>query len=187
MKGRESGMPEQHMWETFFDIPKILESLEITSSLMTVVELGAGDGTFTIPVAKRISGNIIAFDIERDLITQLKQRAQQDNLSNIQAELRDFVDHGMKLQDSSADYVMAFNLLHIESPVALLQETYRILKVGGKLGIIHWNYDPSTPRGPSIAIRPKPEQCINWATQAGFNQLAQTDLKPYHYGLLFQK
>ena len=98
-----------------------------------------------------------------------------------------FVDNGMKLQDSSADYVMAFNLLHIESPVALLQETYRILKVGGKLGIIHWNYDPSTPRGPSIAIRPKPEQCINWATQAGFNQLAQTDLKPYHYGLLFQK
>ena len=37
---------------------------------------------------------------------------------------------------------------------------------------IHWNYDPSTPRGPSMSIRPRPEDCRDWAEAAGFRLLA---------------
>jgi len=37
-----------------------------------------------------------------------------------------------------------------------LNGAYRILKIGGKAGLIHWNYDSTTPRGPSMDIRPKP-------------------------------
>jgi hypothetical protein len=43
-------------------------------------------------------------------------------------------------------------------PEGLLREAYRILSHGGRLGIMHWNYDPATPRGPSMDIRPGPEQ-----------------------------
>lgn len=187
MKGRESGMPEQKFWETFFNTPLILECLEINASIKTLVELGSGYGTFTIPVAKQISGQVIALDIESDLVRDLRNLAQEENVTTICAEVRDFMEKGTGVKSASVDYVMAFNLLHIENPVMLLKEAYRILRDGGKFGVIHWNYDATTPRGPSLAIRPTPEQCVSWATEVGLKKIGQFDFKPFHYGLLFQK
>jgi len=82
---------------------------------------------------------------------------------------------------------MLFNILHNENPQSILSEVRRILRPAGRLGIIHRNYDSSTPRGLPMAIRPRPEQCIEWAEQAGFLFERRCDLKPYHYGLVFQK
>ena len=80
---------------------------------------------------------------------------------------------------------MLFNILHAEDPVGLLRETWRILQSGGKVGVIHWNYDPTTPRGPSMEIRPRPEQTQKWLEQAGFSLVEhQIDLPPYHYGVV---
>ena len=56
MKLRESGMPEESCWESLFDVELALDRLGIDRSLQDVVELGCGYGTFTIPVARRISG-----------------------------------------------------------------------------------------------------------------------------------
>jgi ubiquinone/menaquinone biosynthesis C-methylase UbiE len=75
----------------------------------------------------------------------------------------------------------------LEHPEQLLHEAKRVLKKKGKLGIIHWNYDPKTPRGPSMTIRPKPEQCLKWAGDVGFQNPKRFDLKPYHYGLVLIK
>jgi hypothetical protein len=38
-------------------------------------------------------------------------------------------------------------------------------------------------------IRPKPEQCKQWAEQAGFKMTADgiIDLPPYHYGMALKK
>ena len=101
--------------------------------------------------------------------------------------LRDFVSQGSGLKDGSVDYVFLFNMLHIEKPETLLKESYRILKVGGRVGIIHWNYDPATPRGPPMDIRPRPEQLKCWAESVGFIFEKKLNLKPYHYGLVLRK
>lgn len=66
--------------------------------------------------------------------------------------LRDFISDVSGLCDSSIDFVLLFNILHLEKPAQLLKEAYRILKKGGKVGIIYWNYDPTTPRGPLINL-----------------------------------
>jgi hypothetical protein len=85
------------------------------------------------------------------------------------------------------DYAMLFNILHLENPAVLIGEARRILRTNGKLGIIHWNYDPSTPRGPSMEIRPKPEDCVTWAEKEGFHSPQRYDFKPYHYGIVLIK
>jgi len=84
---------------------------------------------------------------------------------------------------------MLFNILHAEHPHRLLQEAWRILTPGGCAGIMHWNYDPTTPRGPSMEVRPQPEQCQVWAEHVGFKMLPSgiIDLPPYHYGMILQK
>ena len=117
------------------------------------------------------------------------RKALAAGLTNVRVERRDFVAEGTGLPEGSVDDVMLFNLLHCEQPLVLLKEAWRILMGEGLLGIVHWNYDPSTPRGPSLDTRPRPEQCRDWAERVGF-QLAvpdKIDLPPYHYGWVLRK
>ena len=187
MKIRESGMPERNMWEKFFNPNKILSTLGLDSQINDVAEFGCGYGTFTVPAAKIIKGKIYALDVEPEMIRLTVEEAKKQGLINVAAIQRDFMAVGSGLKDASVDYAMLFNILHLENPVALLSEARRILRKSGKLGIIHWNYDSTTPRGPSMDIRPKPEDCIKWAENAGFSVAVQYDLKPYHYGISLKK
>jgi len=187
MKARESGMPEQEMWDKFFDPVKNLTTLGLDDRIVDVAEFGCGYGTFTIPAAKIIKGFIYGLDIEPEMIRITSEEAKKQHLGNVKAILQDFIAHGSGLPAESVDYVMLFNILHLENPAVLISEAKRILRKGGKLSIIHWNYDPATPRGPSMAIRPKPEDCLKWAENAGFSGAVRYDLKPYHYGIVLIK
>jgi SAM-dependent methyltransferase len=191
MKGRESGMPDEGYWETFFDADCIVEKLECArSGRETIVEFGSGYGTFTFPVAKRTSGIVYTFDIEPEMVTGVERKAVSAGLSNVRAAVRDFVAHGTGLPASSVDHAMIYNLLHIEEPVRLLHEAFRVLRPGGFISIVHWKHDPATPRGPSMNIRPHPQQCQGWAEAAGFAFIRDQDLSEccrYHYGLILRR
>jgi ubiquinone/menaquinone biosynthesis C-methylase UbiE len=187
MKVRESGMPNEKIWEEFFEPERVLCIMELNHNVVDAVEFGCGYGTFTIPAAKTVKGIVYAIDIEEEMIKKVAERANEEKLNNIKTMLRDFVNEGSGLEDRSVEYAMLFNILHTEKPEELLKEAHRILKPGGKLGVIHWNYDPETPRGPPMTIRPRPEQCIKWAIEGGFKFENRHDLKPYHYGLIFSK
>jgi ubiquinone/menaquinone biosynthesis C-methylase UbiE len=180
-------MPKEEKWSEFFDPDKVLALLGVNSTVKDVADFGCGYGTFTIPAARIISGKIYAFDIEPEMIETVQRKAKAIALSNVKTVLRDFVSNGSGLKDSSVDYVFLFNILHIEKPEFLLIESYRILKAGGRVGIIHWNYDASTPRGPPMDMRPRPEQLRQWAESVGFIFEKRFDLKPYHYGLVLRK
>ena len=187
MKGRDSGMPPKEMWEGFFDPAAILAVMGLGENVTDAVEFGCGYGTFTIPAAKMIRGIVRAIDIDAEMIAETREEAAKAGLKNINPILRDFLAEGTGLKDESVDYAMLFNILHVEDPEAMLREAWRILRGDGKLGIIHWNYDDSTPRGPVMEIRPKPEQCVAWASAAGFSAPERHDLKPYHYGIVMRK
>ncbi|MBI5150277.1 MAG: class I SAM-dependent methyltransferase [Candidatus Omnitrophica bacterium] len=187
MKGRESGMPARETWERFFKPEEVLKIMGLDERAGDVAEFGCGYGTFTIPAAKMVQGTVFALDIEQEMVTATENEAREQGLYNVQTLLRDFMADGSGLKDASVDCVMLFNILHVERPEILLKEAYRILRRGGKLGIIHWNYDPATPRGPSMEIRPKPEQCTAWAREAGFIKPKRHDLEPHHYGIVMMK
>lgn len=187
MKIRQSGMPDQEMWEGFFCPEQVLSVLELDARAADAAEFGCGYGTFTIPAAKIVGGKVYAMDIDPDMVRTTREAAEKQGLTNIRVTTRDFMVEGSGLPDASVDYVMLFNILHLEEPTLLMSEAARILKKNGKLAIIHWNHDPATPRGPSTSIRPKPEDCIKWAVSAGFKEPVQHDLKPYHYGIVLTK
>ena len=188
MKVRESGMPPEAMWQSFFDPENTLSVLGLTCEACDVVDLGCGYGTFTAAAAKRANGVVHAFDIAPAMIDETKRKAEAAHLSNIRYYLRDFLVEGTGLPDSSVDFVMIFNTLHAEEPLRLLRESRRILADGGKVGIVHWSHDPETPRGPPMDIRPKPVDCQRWAREVGFGDVSElVNLPPYHYGLVAQK
>lgn len=189
MKVRDSGMPDEEMWDGFFEPAKVLEILGLGRGVQDLVEFGCGYGTFTLAAAAIASGTVHALDIEPEMTTVVQQKCQDAGVQNVKVTLRDFVATGTGLADNSMDAALLFNILHHEEPVTLMKEALRVLKPNGMLAVIHWNYDPTTPRGPAMEIRPRPEQCIEWGISAGFrfNERNRYDLPPHHYGLLFKK
>jgi SAM-dependent methyltransferase len=159
---RESGMPAQAYWETLFDVPLILDAFGFnTGSIGPVAELGCGYGTFTVPLAQRLSHAVHALDVDPAMVATTAARARAA--------------------------VLLFNILHAEDPVALLCSVRDLVRPGGQIAVIHWRSDLPTPRGPSLAIRPTPAQILTWAAAAGglTPPAATLDLPPWHYGLNF--
>jgi SAM-dependent methyltransferase len=138
-------MPPQKYWDSFFDVDAILDALRLDTSRRDVVEFGCGYGTFTLPAARRISGKVVALDLDSAMLEATRSNAMEAGLDNIEYRLRDFVAAGSGLAGGSVDYAMLFNLLHMDDPASLLMEVRRNLEDGGLLGIIHWIYDEDTP------------------------------------------
>jgi len=182
-------MPAAEQWESYFDPVGILESLGCCRSSGDIVEFGCGYGTFTIPAAQRTAGTVFALDIEPQMVAATTLRAAQADLRNVVLEQRDFVVEGSGRAPHSMSFVLLFNILHIEESGALLREAFRILHPGGRLGIIHWNHDARTPRGPPLAIRPHPQQCRSWGEQAGFQWSLDASLpgSPWHWGMVLER
>lgn len=189
MKVRDSGMPEETVWEQFFEPETIMHAFGINHGTHDLVEFGCGYGTFTLTAARLVTGTVYTFDIEREMVASVQEKCLRTRITNVRASLRDFVLQGTGIEDNTIDAALLFNILHHNEPVALLTEARRILRPGGVLAVIHWNYDPTTPRGPSLDIRPRPEQCIEWGNQSGFmfDDRHRYDFPPYHYGLKFIK
>jgi SAM-dependent methyltransferase len=187
-KGRESGMPEEAYWQSFFNPDCIVSKLDCAGE-GDVIEFGCGYGLFTVPAAKSVSGTVYAIDIEPQMVVATSIRAAEAGCTNVFAQERDFLTTGCGRPDCSASYTMLFNILHIEESELLLREAYRVLDRSGKAGIIHWKNDPATPRGPSLTIRPSREQCRQMAEKVGFRFVRNEDLCccSWHWGLIVEK
>lgn len=189
MKTRESDMPDGQAWSGFFDADLALQKFGLMAGASDVVDFGCGYGTFTLPAARLVAGTVHALDIDPVMIKATCAKAEAAGLTNVKVYERDFMAAGTGLPKASAGYAMLFNILHCEQPLALLSEAWQVLKPGGVLGVMHWNPDPSTPRGPSMNIRPTPGQCRMWAMEVGFacDDPWPVDLQPYHFGLVLRK
>lgn len=188
MKTRESGMQDEEWWQSFFDLEGILIELGLDITCRVVVDMGSGYGTFAIPAAPQIRGTVYAIDFDPQMEAVCQAKAEAAGLKNVICQKRDIVAQGTGLPDQSVDFVMLFNILHGELPVDLLEEAHRTLIPGGKVGVIRWNYDTTTLRGPSMEIRSRPKQCQDWVQIAGFQLIRPLiPLPPYHYGIAGQK
>jgi SAM-dependent methyltransferase len=180
MKVRDSGMPSEEYWESLFDVPLIVSRLGI-EQFHDVAEFGCGYGTFSIPVARAISGTLYAYDVEPEMIARTRQRGAG---LRIVCEKRDVLTEGFA---ATVDAVLLFNVLHCEAPTQLLQLAAQSLHPRGKVVAIHWRQG-ETPRGPSLDIRPTAQQLIEWAAVAGLVPDGPTvDLPPWHYGVTLSK
>jgi SAM-dependent methyltransferase len=178
MKYRESEMPDERNWRTFFEPEKILSALDAGGRIL--LDLGCGYGTFLIPAAAMVE-KVIGVDIEKDMIRVCREKAGALHLGNVELIQGDI---SCVPYNTLVDYICLFNILHCENPRELLASARDLLTEKGKIGVIHWKRE-DTPRGPPMDIRPSPEDIILWAAGAGLKLLKRLDLPPYHFGLLF--
>jgi ubiquinone/menaquinone biosynthesis C-methylase UbiE len=181
-------MPDETYWNSLFDVDTIVKWLDLEGISDSVVEIGCGYGTFTVPVARTFSGIVHAFDIEAEMIRRTKQNVRRSRLRNVTFHGRDVVEKGTGLGTESIGMVLLFNILHSNEKKLLLREASRILKLNGRIAMIHWRKDMDTPRGPSVESRPDQREILYSAR--GLNLLFKGDsriLEPYHWGMQLQK
>jgi len=188
MKVDDSGMPEEAYWNSLFDIEGIVDWLTLSKKIATIVEIGCGYGTFTVPIAKKSTGEIYTFDIEPSMIEVAQENVSKAGLSNVTFSLRDVLEQGTGLKFHSVDMVLLFNILHFSERRVLLEEASRILKNGGIAAIIHWRKDLPTPRGPALNVRPDQREILTVSEGLNLSFHGNSGiLEPYHWGIQLVK
>ncbi|MCR4434853.1 MAG: methyltransferase domain-containing protein [Clostridiales bacterium] len=115
---------------------KIFE-LDILEPDMTVMDLGAGSGYISRTVAPHVK-KVIAVDISGQMLSELRKKAYEEGIGNIQTLENDGRD--VAVPDSTADVVFASMYLHhIEEPLIAIKEIKRILKSGGRVFLADYN------------------------------------------------
>lgn len=106
----------------------------------SVADIGAGSGWFTVRAARRVSpgGTVYAEDINPAAVSHIRERAQQEHLSDVQAI--EGTPDDPKLPPASVDAVMLLKVYHeVAQPATLLAHLRPALRPGAKIGIIDRN------------------------------------------------
>ena len=122
--------------EIFHQRAAILKAAGITPG-MTVADIGAGTGLFTIPFAGAAgpSGKVYAVEISQKFIDHIKARSEKENVPNIQTVL--CTDRSVELPENSIDLAFICDVYHhFEHPQDSLKSLFRALKSGGMVVLI---------------------------------------------------
>ncbi len=107
---------------------------------MTVADIGAGEGYYTIRLAARIGpkGRVLAQDIVPDVRDALAERVTRERLDNVSVKLGTPDDPG--LPEHSFDRVFLVHMYHeINSPYAFLWHLRPAVKTGGRVIVVDAN------------------------------------------------
>jgi ubiquinone/menaquinone biosynthesis C-methylase UbiE len=113
---------------------------------MTVLEVGPGNGRYTIETARQVgeTGKVIAIDIEPRMIERVTRRAQEEGIINLEARVANV--HDLPFSDDAFDAIYMITVINeIPQPERALREFYRVLKPSGMLAFSELLSDPDYP------------------------------------------
>lgn len=145
---------------------------------MTVLEVGPGNGRYTVETARRVghAGRVITVDIEPRMIDRVRQRAQAEGIANLEARVADVYD--FPFDDGTFDAVYMITVIsEIPDSERAMQEFYRVLSPSGSLAFSELLLDPDYPLAQTL---------IRQANKAGF-RLRRKIGNFLAYTLVFEK
>lgn len=174
----------------FLNPKNFLETIETTGHEV-VVDIGAGQGSFTLPIAKKIKqgdGHVYAVDVQKNLLLRLLHSAEEEKLRNISVVHADAEsDEGVPLGDNISSLTIISNVLfQTDEKLKILKEAARLTHPGGLLLLVDWK---SSCKG----IGPRAEQviteneAIKLAMSVGFSLSKELSPSIYHWGVLLRK
>jgi ubiquinone/menaquinone biosynthesis C-methylase UbiE len=162
---------------------EILKPLNVEKNDM-VVDLGAGNGYFTLPLAKQTNNKVYAVDIEPQMLDMLKERAEKEQLHNIEYTESNLED--IQLPNEIADKAfIAFVMHEILQLSKALEEIKRILKPGGKLLVLEWEA-VETVSGPPLFERISSKKLLTILNEHDLKG-ELVSINPAQYGVICEK
>src|SRR5437762_4389271 len=119
----------------------LVQRLGITKGLK-VLDLGCGDGTTALPMAK-LGADVLGVDIARNLVEAGNKRAAEHGLTNCTFQEGD-ASNLDQLPDKSFDLVISiFGAMFAPKPFDVAREMVRVTRPGGR--IVMGNWIPNDP------------------------------------------
>ncbi len=115
---------------------KVMDLAEITPG-MTVADIGAGEGYYTVRLAERVghSGRVLAQDIDSDALERLARRVERERLDNVSIKPGEGDDP--RLPNNSFDRVFLVHMYHeVREPYAFLWRLWPSLREGGQVIVV---------------------------------------------------
>jgi SAM-dependent methyltransferase len=138
---------------------------------------------------------VYALDLDPSLLEELEHLADQqkiDNVVSVRGDARSLADHA----SDPVDVALMANSFHgIENPSTFVEEVDSVLTDDGRFIVVNWRGLPretttvaGEPRGPPTELRLSPADTQERVEETADMTLSrQTDLPPYHYGLVFAR
>ncbi|WP_379921262.1 class I SAM-dependent methyltransferase [Erythrobacter sp. R86502] len=116
---------------------KVVMDLADLRAGMTVADIGAGEGYYTVRLAERVGGDgrVLAQDISREALDRLGRRVERERLENISIKFGD-ADHP-QLPPDSFDRIFMVHMYHeVTDPYAFLWNTWPSLNSDGQIVVV---------------------------------------------------
>jgi len=180
-------------WVNVFDDPgrdewqkpdAVIEAIGIKPG-MTVADLGAGTGYFSVHLAKAVGGkgSVLAIDVEPKLVEYMKERAAKAQLAQLVPVLAPTDDP--KLPAHGVDCVLVVDTWHhIDDRLHYLAKLAAGLKPGGRVAVVDFKKG-DFPVGPPNAHKLTADAVAAEFAGAGWKLAMQWDELPYQYVLVF--
>jgi predicted methyltransferase len=114
---------------------------------MIIADVGAGTGYFSRRMARLTgpTGKVLAVDIQRQMLEDLKQKAASEKLSNIETILSKEDDPMLPV--NSVDLILMVDVYHeFAKPQPMLRKMRAALKPGGRMVLLEYRKeDPNVP------------------------------------------
>jgi ubiquinone/menaquinone biosynthesis C-methylase UbiE len=114
---------------------------------MSVADVGAGSGYFTVRLAKRVGkdGRIFAVEVQPEMMTILRRRIASEKLANVTTVLGSEADP--RLPRNSVDLILMVDVYHeFSQPQNMLRRMREALKSDGRLVLLEYRKeDPHIP------------------------------------------
>jgi SAM-dependent methyltransferase len=171
--GHHHAFTDAEAWTQVFDDPardawqrpdEVLRAMELEPT-MVVADIGAGTGYFAVRLARAVPrGEVLATDLEPDMVRFLQGRAGREQLPNLRAVQAAPTDSGLTAR--SVDRIL---IVHVWHHVAEREEYARqlalALRPGGRLFFV--DFGPDADLGPPASLRVSPEAVIATLERAG--------------------
>jgi ubiquinone/menaquinone biosynthesis C-methylase UbiE len=161
-----------------------------------VADLGAGDGTFAVALARRVgpSGHVYATELDDERLADIRQAATEARLSNV--TVIEGAVSSTNLPEACCDALFSRVVYHhLTDPAAINADIFRALRPGGHLviidfepgGIMNWIGRPETADRHGGHGTPK-ETVMREVTAAGFQLLRGPESwRGRTYAVLFRR
>lgn len=167
----------------FYDIHELILWMGISRG-MTIADIGCGTGYCTVPLAAMIGegGRVYACDISQEMLDELNDKIERWDIGTIFTKLSQ--ENSIPIEDNSVDFIFLSMLIHeLDSPPAFLSELKRILKKGGRIGIVDWEKLESEV-GPPQDERTSMAEAVEMMAQEGLSTIKNEMIGSYHYAIL---
>lgn len=147
----------------------------------TFVDIGCGNGFFTIPAARLVGnkGRVYGVDMGHEAIEEIRRRAESEGLANLELKISKAEDVLLCL--ACADIVFFGNVLHdFQDPVKVLKNARKMLKPEGKLANVDWK-KMTMAFGPPLKIRFDEVKATHLIEAVGFKVETINESGKYHY------